>query len=313
VWTPRRILLLLLGLAGFVGTYFGYAYLLGGVDGLPELPPELAVPAPDQIPPPPPDPVSQTIRKLELAFGPTSQEVIDTVSYKTRIELRERGILIASGQPEFSQEPSRFVTVRPFSVAFVEKPKKAHLLKPGEVEEVSTFHADKAILEYDRDVRSPQDLAGKARMVGMELLSAPEIPSFDPRRGQIEITNNQKSRDPKQHLVFRTVGPLFYKSAEYARESPNAPQVWTPAAVEVVDRKNLPRPLGSASVATSPVRSDELRSRSAIADILVGVTLPPPSVHRFICTLRSSSIRFTPLYPVEFRFSWGASVSWWSR
>ena len=68
MWTPRRILLLLLGLAGFVGTYLGYAYLLGGVDGLPELPPEFAVPADGQIPPPPPDPVSPTVRKLEFAF-----------------------------------------------------------------------------------------------------------------------------------------------------------------------------------------------------------------------------------------------------
>ena len=43
MWTPRRLLLLLLGLA-FFGTAYGvYARFLGGIDGLPLLPEEYLV------------------------------------------------------------------------------------------------------------------------------------------------------------------------------------------------------------------------------------------------------------------------------
>ena len=38
MWTPRRIVLMLVGLAGLLGVYFVYTRFLGGVDGLPELP-----------------------------------------------------------------------------------------------------------------------------------------------------------------------------------------------------------------------------------------------------------------------------------
>jgi hypothetical protein len=40
MWTPKRILLLVLGFVTFWLAYGVYAYFLGGVDGLPPLPPE---------------------------------------------------------------------------------------------------------------------------------------------------------------------------------------------------------------------------------------------------------------------------------
>ena len=282
MWTPRRILLLLLGLVGSLGAYIAYSAALGGVDGLPDLPSRLLIPAPpgqefdfsNQ-------PISPTNLRLQQAFGPSSPEVLDTIAYKNRLEMRERGLVFACGQMEFERPAATpFVSVSPFSVAFFGKEKPPHLRQEGEVQEISTFHADRAVLQFDRPVASPQDLSGKtpAKLIGMELVSVPDMPSHDVRRGQIWITNNQKATDPGQFLVFRTPGPLFYRVQDAAPASQDAPQVWTTAAVEVVDKKNLPRPLRSVSTATSPVRGDEFRARNAVADVLLGVTLPPPTM-----------------------------------
>ena len=81
MWTPRRILLLLLGLAGSLSAYLLYAAALGGVDGLPDLPTKLLVPAPaDHEYDFPNQPISPTNLRLQQAFGPNSPEVLDTVA-----------------------------------------------------------------------------------------------------------------------------------------------------------------------------------------------------------------------------------------
>ncbi len=281
MWTPRRVVLLLLGLAGCVGTYLLYSTFLGGVDGLPQLPEKFLLRGEDQDIELPGPGDSPTYVRLRQAFGPNSLEVLDTVAYKTRLEMRDRGLVFACGQMEFANPPQPFVTVSPFSVAFFGKPKQPHELQPGEAQEISTFHADKAVLQFDRPVGGPQDISGKqqARLVGMELVSVPEMPSHDARRGQIWMTNNQKSGDDGQKLVFRTRGPLYYRAQDPdAPPSPDAPQVWTTAAVEVVDRRNLPRPLRSANTATAVTKADEFRGHNAVADILLGATLPPPTM-----------------------------------
>ena len=43
----------------------------------------------------------------------------------------------------------------------------------------------------DQDVKGPQDLNGKAKLVGMELVSVPDLLSHDPRKGRVWMTNNQ--------------------------------------------------------------------------------------------------------------------------
>ena len=128
-----------------------------------------------------------------------------------------QGQLIACGQPAFASgsEPSRFVEVSPFSLAFVGKPRgPGEVLLPDEREEISTVHADKAILEFDRPVASVQDMREKCKMVAMQMLSTPDVPSTDARRGKVWVTNNQKSADPGQFLVFNTVGPVNYRSPD---------------------------------------------------------------------------------------------------
>ena len=145
MWTPRRILLLLLGIAGFVAIFLVYDRFLGWIDGLPNLPAEYEKEAANQQLPPDNGPISPTYLRLQEAWGPNSPEVLDTLAYKTKIELRDKGIVIASGQPSFTPEPSRFVTVSPFSIAFFGKPKPPHLRTLDDIPEISTFHADKAI------------------------------------------------------------------------------------------------------------------------------------------------------------------------
>ena len=281
MWTPRRLLLMILGMAGFLATYFLYIQVLGGIDGLPELPERYLqvedgiadVEIPEQT-------YSPTLLRLQEAFGPASPEVTDIIEYKTKLELRDKGMVFACGQPMFAPEPSEYVTVSPFSVAFFGKPRPPQLRQPGEVPEITTFHADKAILQFDRPVQNAQDLNGKAQLIGMELTSTPDTPSPDPRRGRIVVTNNQRSSDSGQYLVFRTPGPLFYRAArgKGVATSSDLPQVWSDAAVEIVDRRNLPRPLRSSTWAAVPSRGDDLRARNAVVNILVGQTLPPPTI-----------------------------------
>ena len=275
MWTPRRVTLLLLGIAGFVAAYALYARFLGRIDGLPELPPDLATPSGDSPDFPQPG-VSQTVRRLAGLFGDESPEVTDP-AYTLKVDMPDKGLVIASGQPRFAAEPSRFVTVSPFSVGFFARPKGQ--LPPGEVEEASTFHADRAVLEFDQEVRNAQDVSGKAKLVGMELVSVPDLLSRDDRKGRVWMTNNQRSKDPGQFLVFRTTGPLYYRSPDRAAPpAPDAPQIWTAAEVEVVDKRNLPRPLRSSSTNTAVARGDDLRNRGAVEAILLGTTLPPPTV-----------------------------------
>lgn len=281
MWTPRRIALMLLGLAGFTVIFVVYSLFLGGIDGLPELPTVYLKTSDDETIPINTGPVSPTLLRLKDAFGPGCPEVTDPITYKTKLELRDKGMVFACGQPAFATDPAmtKFVTVSPFSLAFFGKPRPAHLRAAGEVTEISTFHADKAILEFDRPVTAPQDLNGKAKIVGMELLSQPDMPTNDTRRGRIWVTNNQRSSDSGEHLVFRTPGPLFYRAPEVgAKPSPDAPQVWSTAAVEVVDRRNLPRPLRSVTPTAVPSKGDDLRNRNAVANILLGLTLPPPTI-----------------------------------
>ena len=275
MWTPRRILLLLAAFAALAAAYVGYTQVLGGVDGLPELPEQYREGA--AAPPAVVQGESPTIERLMRAFGEASPEANDRLAYKVRIELREKGIVFAMGQPALDGTP--FVNVNPVSVAFFGKPPANPA--PGEVPSISTIHADSARLEYDRPVASLQEMIA-AKLVAMTLESNPNVPSKDPRRGTIEITDNQHSASPSELLVVRTAGPLAYRDPN-AGLPPGAtadevPHITTPAAIEVVDRRNLPRTQGAGRTATAVVGGDDLRKPGAVADILAGKVLPPPTV-----------------------------------
>jgi len=283
VLTPRRFLLFIAALGGFAVAYLVYSQALGAVDGLPALPNRYLTEASGQpvIVNPPVPPIDEWLTK---AFGPNAVEVTDTRdTYKTRFRKRDSGLAVACGGVDPNGTP--FVTVSPISLALFGRPSTQP--KPGEVDDISTFHADKAVLEFDRPVSNLQELNDKATLVSIKLIADPDLETKvpDERRGRIWITSNQKSANPADLLLIRTVGPLFYEvPPESAPHDPEKAQVWTAAPVEVFDRKTLPRPLhvtAPRSITTPTAalpRPDDLRKQGAVADILHGLTLPPPTV-----------------------------------
>ena len=294
MWTPRRVLLLLGGILFFVGVYVGYAHLLGWLDGLPQLPAPMLREA-DGVFRPPVRTISPTVQRLLDAFGPDCPEQ-QSAYYPTQLEFRngDSSVVLAAGPTPLSPNSHR-VTLAPFSLAVFGKPKPAHLLPPGEVVEISTFHADKAVLEFDRVINTPNDM-NKAKLLRLELVSEPEQALPDPRRGIVHITHNQRSADPNQYLLLCTPGPVFYRDPKGVDRKANpgaadGPDIWTDAAVEIIDRQNIPRPYGAPKRAlpagggknprdpeTAPASGEDLRDPAAVPEILAGKRLPPPTV-----------------------------------
>jgi hypothetical protein len=311
VWTPRRVLLLLGGILLFGGMYGFYSRFLGWLDGLPPLPAKMLFEPTSVSILPRPRSTSPTIERIREAFGPDCLEQ-QSGFYPTQLKFDNSDntfTVLACGSPPFDN--SKRVVLSPFSVAQFGAPKTkpADQRQPDEAPEISTFHADKAVLEFDRPVNGPNDMA-KAKLIRMELISEPDPVKwkYDHRTGLIHITNNQHSTDPGKFLVVRTVGPLFYRDPKNVdlKSSPGAaagPDVWTDAAVEIIDRQNLPRKLTPEAARdcfrvfsmktnpalrergvivdeaeTAPVTAAELQSAKAIAEVLTGQRLPPPTV-----------------------------------
>src|SRR5690242_5862159 len=91
VWTSKRILILIAGLAIFLSGYGVYAYFLGGIDGLPPLPPEYCEKGELNYTLPG-TPETAIDGKLRLAFGPESKELKMTI----KLDLRRKGWGMAS-------------------------------------------------------------------------------------------------------------------------------------------------------------------------------------------------------------------------
>lgn len=276
--TPRRSLMLLAGFAAFGCAYAVYAYLLGGIDGLPQLP-VAALKRSDGTFRPPPRTVSPTQARLAQAFGPSAPEV-QAAFYQNQFSfLNGDSLIVLASGPVPAAPNSTRVTFSPFSVAIFAKAKPLHLTPPGEVQEITTIHADKAIVEFDRHIANVSDMFRSAKPVRVELISDIEQTFDEPRRGTVHIENNQKSADPNKKLTVRTPGPVFYRKHDAKKGAPDAgPDVWTDAPVEIVDRQNLPRPIGADAPPTVAGQSDDARAAGAVAAMLSGARRPPPTV-----------------------------------
>jgi len=276
--SPRRILLLVGSLLACAAAYLTYEEFFGWLDGLPLLPPRMLA-ASDGRFRPPPQATSPTLELLKLAFGENSPE-LESLHYPTQLRFLQgdKTHVLAAGSPPTNPNSNR-VTLSPFSLAVISKPRPEHLRQPGELPEICTIHADRAVLEFDRLIQNPTDM-NTARLVRLELISDPEqaLPDALKRVGLVHITNNQRSADPNRHLVLKTVGPVFYRDPKYAVGPARlGPDIWTDAPIEVVDRGNLPR-RSDGPVATAPSAAEELRNPAAIAAILEGQRLPPPTL-----------------------------------
>lgn len=265
--------MLVVGLFAFGAAYMGYAQIYGAIDGLPNLPPKYLESVDSPLPPPTFN-ESPTIQRLKEAFGPNCAEIES--NYPTRLELRDQGIVFAAGRPDPIDNPSRFVRLAPFSMAQFGKP------KPGEVTEITTMHGDEAILELDRSIGNEREmLGGKAKIIGMELRAVPNTTArTDPRNGRVLITNNQQSTDPNKFFVFKTPGPVSYRTADHpeVHANPNAPHIWTNAVVEIVNRENQPRPIRGVGLPSVPLNADDVLNGNVLADMTLGLHTPPPTI-----------------------------------
>ena len=239
MWTPRRIMLVVVGVV-FFGTAYGvYAYFLGWVDGLPSLPEALALKAPY-------DPTTMTAirpdgnptaQRIRQAFGPNAPEL----RYWIKADSKAKGILLVAHEMSKPDEQGR-ITLTPCSVAIFGKTRGAK-----GVQEITTMHCDRAIIQTDVPVQKYSDMEGR-KIIAAELHADPDIPHYHPYKGKIRITNNRKSDDPDDQIEIKTPGPVYYKAEPEA----GMPQVWTENVLEVMDRANLPRGEQDEDVARLP-------------------------------------------------------------
>ncbi|MFM8274866.1 MAG: hypothetical protein ACKODX_21390 [Gemmata sp.] len=103
--TPRRTVLLLAGFVLFAGAYGAYAQVLGWLDGLPQLPPQMLIKSEGGFTPPPVT-VSPTQQKIVEAFGEKSPET-NYSHYETQVEFRngDTSLVVAPERPRAT--PSR--------------------------------------------------------------------------------------------------------------------------------------------------------------------------------------------------------------
>jgi lipopolysaccharide export system protein LptA len=217
VWTPKRILLLVLGFLVFSFLYGIYAHFLGGVDGLPPLPADGLPIVGDIDPPLPPQHDTELMRKLKMAFGEDCAEL----KRKIRLEMRARGIALAADN--FSIEPDGRVKLWPFSIALFGKD---HV--EGQFPEINTVQSDIAYLRFDKPVNNIGEMASR-KIVGGELVGD-RGRRQGPNAGGVTIRNNRRTPSPDDDLTLTTPGPVYY---EESREL-----IWTADFVRIVDEQN---------------------------------------------------------------------------
>lgn len=217
MWTPKRILLLVLGFVVFCFAYGVYAYFLGGVDGLPPLPPECeASTNPDDPPDIDPRQRPEVERKLVMAFGDECPELKRPI----RMEMVARGIVLAAG--DFKVEPDGRVKLWPFSVIIFGKDTAEKDRSDSHYPEINTVQSDIAFLRFDQPIETISDMANH-KVVGGELIGTPG------GKG-VFIRNNRKTPRRDDDLTLTTDGPVFYEESRQ--------QIWTAVKVVIIDEQN---------------------------------------------------------------------------
>src|SRR4051812_24100443 len=150
---------MLTGFAVLFTAYSGYAFVLGGIDGLTPLPREFYPPDsrnPVVIEMPWDHRENPADVKLLQAFGERSP----VLNRGTRLEIRNKRCVVAVDYAEIEQEGPRKGQVRlqPFSIALFGKDDKAP--RPGEpaFPEINTVSSDIAYLRFDEPVASLSEL-----------------------------------------------------------------------------------------------------------------------------------------------------------
>ena len=207
MWTPKRIVLLVLGFTMFLTVYIVYAVFLGGIDGLPPLPVGLG-----------PDPVdivtitqneSEADRKLRQAFGPECLQVQRPI----RLEIRKRGMVLASDTIKI--EPDGRIKLTPFSVALFGKDKPDQKFP-----EINTIESEVGYVTFDQPITNLSEIGTREPIAG-EL------------KGKIHIVNNRATCQKSDDIEIRIDDePMFYDKRKCL--------IWTEGSVLLEDLQTRP-------------------------------------------------------------------------
>ena len=211
MWTPKRVLLLGLGIVVFLFGYGIYAFFLGAIDGIPPLPEDLF---PGEI-------VlgssnvqeSDVDHKLKIAFGDSCTQV----KKRFKFEVRKKATVIAAAEVK-TDEPDGRVKLTDFSCALFKESAEDKSKYP----EINTVTSDFAFLTFDQPITNALDM-NKAKPVGVEL------------RGNINIINNHATEKKEDDLEIRVDSqPLFYDE--------RTSRIWSEGYVKLIDKKTQPDP-----------------------------------------------------------------------
>jgi hypothetical protein len=225
VWTPKRILLLVTGVAIFATAFFAYNRVLGGIDGLPPLP-ESCFPSTEQGPriivhPPPP-----VDKRLEQAFGTGCPEL----NWSIKLDVRSRNMVIAAESFKVTEDGRVMFT--PLHIALFKDP-----TPPKKFPEINTIESDEAYLRFDQKVVNILDVTHH-KLVEADLVRNVRVRN---NRGTPELCDDISLRIP--------TGIVHYEACPDPKEGPNARQrIWTTEHVIMkdehpgVDEQNKPPP-----------------------------------------------------------------------
>jgi hypothetical protein len=239
--------------------YFGYARLLGSLDGLPPLPAEYGPDNASNVLDRPVGPSTTTDQRIEKAFGKGSAEL----RYPIKLEMRQKGILFCSHDFKIIKEGLRdgWVEMSPLSLATFSERKGA-----DGMEEINTVYCDVAYVKFDKPIRAMGDLNGR-KMMAAELHADPEAILADPRKGRVRLLNNRRTYDPNDDIEMVTPGPVYYD----AEPRPGQPNIYTLTVVQIFDYlntnqvepdRNLPREPTMAGVGLRVFLSREPKDKS---------------------------------------------------
>ncbi len=227
MWTPRRIVLLTVGVAVVIAVFAVYNRFLGWIDGLPALPKRYLEATKGNQPP-----IDRHSREdridglLREAFGDNCAES----RYRYKTFLQAQRMLLAFEEIKLEDG---IVELWPFSIAVIGKinPKSGY-------PEINTIHCDVAKIRFDRKIEALSDIS-HSKIVSAEFACDPSLVFSDPRREKIFVVNNHGTPQTSDDLIASTRGPVYFE--DNADKHPDQPQLWTKQPIEITDYQ--PHPL----------------------------------------------------------------------
>jgi hypothetical protein len=217
MWTPRRIVLLVVGFLVYLVGYLAYARShFGVIDGLPTLPdiyqqPEETDNPPIPTRPPGPKPVDV---KLQQAFGIECDELKRPI----KLELRSKNMVLAAERFQIAEDKSGRALLTRVSLAMFGKK-----TGPKGWPEINTIRCEEAYLTFDRPVTNLSDISGRK-------LKVAEL------NRNIVVINNRRTEERTDDLsILINKGPLYYEEDKHL--------IWTHDRVSLQDDQCKPKPI----------------------------------------------------------------------